>query len=138
MLTLVRSKIEGTYCLYGIHFHGIEKRINIQAINLLLRNVSSYPFISLLRKPTSLCWEDLYALNVCRVIEDNDIDLIHAHFAHPEGLVGLLVKRRARKPLVVTVHGHDILVDSSIRYGVRLSKRFDSLIHKVLNSAALL
>ena len=80
----------GTHRLYGIHFHGIEKRINIQAVNLLSRNVFSHPFISLLRKPTSLCWKNLYALNVCRVIEDNDIDLIHAHFTHPEGLVRII------------------------------------------------
>jgi len=132
---LVRSKIEGDSLSYGIHFHGIERRISIQAVNLLLRSVSSYPFISLLRKPTSLYWENLYALNVCRVIEENDIDLIHAHFAYPEGLVGLLVKRRARKPLVVTVHGYDILIESSVKYGIRLSKRFDSLIHRVLNCA---
>ncbi|AWR87723.1 glycosyltransferase [Meiothermus taiwanensis] len=34
-------------------------------------------------------------------------DLIHAHFAHPEGTLGLLLKRRWKKPLVVTLHGDD-------------------------------
>ncbi|GEM82830.1 glycosyltransferase [Meiothermus hypogaeus] len=34
-------------------------------------------------------------------------DLVHAHFAHPEGTLGLWLKRRWRKPLVVTLHGDD-------------------------------
>lgn len=34
-------------------------------------------------------------------------DLIHAHFAHPEGTLGLWLRRRWRKPLVVTLHGDD-------------------------------
>jgi len=34
-------------------------------------------------------------------------DLIHAHFAHPEGTLGLWLRRRLRRPLVVTLHGDD-------------------------------
>ncbi|MCX7783842.1 MAG: glycosyltransferase [Meiothermus sp.] len=34
-------------------------------------------------------------------------DVIHAHFAHPEGSLGLILKNRLRKPLVVTLHGDD-------------------------------
>ncbi|GIW26159.1 glycosyltransferase [Meiothermus sp.] len=34
-------------------------------------------------------------------------DLIHAHFAHPEGTLGLWLKRRWHKPLVITLHGDD-------------------------------
>jgi glycosyltransferase involved in cell wall biosynthesis len=61
--------------------------------------------------------------------------LIHAHFAYPEGLVGLLAKKRTRKPLVVTVHGYDILVEPAVRYGVRLDKRIDTIVSEVLSEA---
>jgi len=132
---VVRPKIEEDSLSYGIHFHGVEKKIDIQAVKSLLRNITNYPLISFLRKPPSLYWENLYALNVSRVIERNNIDLIHTHFAYPEGLVGLLAKRRTETPLVVTVHGYDILVEPSVRYGVRLDKSIDRLVCKVLNSA---
>ena len=98
---MVRSKIEKESISYGIHFHGIERRYDIQALNILARNIMSYPPTSLVRMPTLLYWENLYALNVSKVVEKNDVSLIHAHFAYPEGLIGLLAKRRTGKPLVV-------------------------------------
>jgi glycosyltransferase involved in cell wall biosynthesis len=133
---LVRSTIEGSSYSYGIHFHGIGRKYDAQAFNFLVRNIIiCYPPISLLRKPTAFYWENLYALNVSKVVERNDISLIHAHFAYPEGLVGLLAKRRTEKPLVVTVHGYDILVERSTGYGARLDKRMNAIICKVLNGA---
>jgi len=132
---VVRSRMEKDSISYGIHFHGIKRKIDPQALNMIVRNFTSYPPISLLRKPTTLYWENLYALNVSKIIEKNKIDLIHAHFAYPEGLVGLLAKKITSKPLVVTVHGYDILVEKSVKYGVRLSKRIDAVVRLVLNNA---
>jgi glycosyltransferase involved in cell wall biosynthesis len=132
---IIRSKIEKESKSYGIHYHGIEGIYDIQALNLLARNIAYYPPISLIRKPTSPYWENLYALNVSKVVERNDANLIHAHFAYPEGLVGLLAKRRTGKPLVVTVHGYDILVEPSVGYGIRLSLRLDAIVRKVLDEA---
>jgi glycosyltransferase involved in cell wall biosynthesis len=132
---VVRGKIEGDSISYGINFHGIKKLIDPQALNMLMGNIMFYPPISLLRNPIYLYWENLYALNVSKIIEKYDLDLIHAHFAYPEGLVGLLAKRRTGKPLVVSVHGHDILVESSVRYGVRLDLRLDAIVRKVLKEA---
>ena len=37
-------------------------------------------------------------------------DAVHAHYAVPSGVVGLWFRRWARRPLVVTVHGSDVLV----------------------------
>ena len=132
---VIRSKIEKESISYGIHFHGIEKKIDLKAVTLSLRNMTTYPPISLLRNPISIYWENLYALNVSQVIEKNDIDLIHAHFAYPEGFVGLLAKKVAGKSLIVTCHGYDILTEPSIRYGIRLSLRFNFIVNKVLNKA---
>ncbi len=39
-----------------------------------------------------------------------ECDLIHAHYAVPQGLLGVLLKLAKGKPLVVTVHGSDITV----------------------------
>jgi glycosyltransferase involved in cell wall biosynthesis len=132
---IVRSKVEANSFSCGMHFHGIGKKLDIQTIGLMLRNFPLYPPIALLRRPTSVYWEQLYASNVSNVIENYCVDLIHAHFAYPEGLVGLLAKRRTRKPLVVTIHGYDICIEPSIRYGVRLSKRIDAIVSQVLNNA---
>ncbi len=35
-------------------------------------------------------------------------DIVHAHYAAPQGVLGLILKRLLRIPLVVTVHGTDI------------------------------
>jgi glycosyltransferase involved in cell wall biosynthesis len=130
---VVRSYIEGESISYGIHFHGIERMYDIQVLNFFARNITCYPPISLVRKPTALYLESLYALNVSKVVERNGIGLIHAHFAYPEGFVGLLTKRDTHKPLIVTVHGCDILTESSVNYGLRLNKKLDYIIRKVLN-----
>ncbi|MBI5252794.1 MAG: glycosyltransferase family 4 protein, partial [Euryarchaeota archaeon] len=39
-----------------------------------------------------------------------NFDLIHAHYAVPQGFLGVLLKKVLRKPLVVTLHGSDITV----------------------------
>ncbi len=39
-----------------------------------------------------------------------NFDIIHAHYAIPQGFLGLLLKKVKKKPLVITVHGSDILV----------------------------
>jgi glycosyltransferase involved in cell wall biosynthesis len=131
----VRSKIEKDSFSYDMRFHGIERRIDNGAIRMIPRTLSLCPLISLLRKPTSIYWENLYAESVSRVVEKNNVDLIHAHFAYPEGLVGLLAKRKTKKPLIITVHGYDILIEPSVGYGVRLSRKIDAVIRMVLNQA---
>jgi len=132
---VIRSKIEGDSLSYGIYFHGLERMIDALAIKLFLENAFTYPPISLLRKPWIIYRENRYALNAIRVVKKYNVDLIHAHFAYPEGLVGLLVKRKTGKPLIVTVHGHDINVVPEVGYGIRLDRRFDILIRTVLKFA---
>jgi glycosyltransferase involved in cell wall biosynthesis len=134
---VVRSKIEKDSISYGIHFHGIERKYDFQAFNLLARNITCYSPISLIRKPTALYWENLYALNVAKVVEKNDIDLIHAHFVYPEGWVGLLCQARlkTRIPLILTSHGYDLNVIEEYKYGIRLKCRYNQIIRKVCKTA---
>jgi glycosyltransferase involved in cell wall biosynthesis len=51
--------------------------------------------------------------NVYHVIKKENIDVLHAHYLVPPGLVGSLAKKAARLPLVVTCHGSDVFVFSS-------------------------
>jgi len=135
---IIRSKIEEDSYSYGIYFHGEKTKVDSQAIELIMRNLLLYPIVSLFRKPTSIYGENRYALNVSRVIEKNDIDLIHAHFAYPEGLVGLLLKRLINKPLIVTTYGYDIQIEQSINYGIRLKRRYRALVDKVVKKADII
>ena len=41
---------------------------------------------------------------------NSDADLIHAHYAIPQGVVGALLKKIRKKPLILTVHGSDLMV----------------------------
>ena len=77
----------------------------------------------------------MYAKGVTNVIKQNQIDLIHAHWAYPEGFVGLLAKQSTDKPLVVTLHGKDILAESATRYGMRLYKHRNTAVKQVLQKA---
>jgi len=132
---VVRSKIEKDSLSYGIHFHGIEKKIDSQALNALMRNITYYPPVSLLRKPAALYWENLYASNVSRVIGKNNINLVHAHFIYPEGFAGFIVKRWFKIPLIITAHGYDLNVVPEYSYGLRLKSQYDLLIRRVISYA---
>jgi hypothetical protein len=73
---VIRGKIEGGSISYGIHFHGIEKLIDPQALNMFMKNIMLYPSIFLVRNPIHIYWENLYALNVSKIIEEYHLDLI--------------------------------------------------------------
>jgi glycosyltransferase involved in cell wall biosynthesis len=130
---IIRSKFEEDSYSYGISFHGVKS--NPKALALTVKNLSIYPTTSLLRKPTSIYWENLYATNVSKIVKKYNISLIHAHFAYPEGFVGLLAKKENKKPLIITCHGYDINVLPEIGYGIRLSKKYDALIRLTLENA---
>ncbi len=57
-----------------------------------------------------------------------DYDIIHAHYAIPQGLSGALIKKVRKKPLVITVHGSDLTVLGE-------SKFFRPLLKWVLDEA---
>ena len=134
---VVRSRIESESISYGIHFHGIERKYDTEALNFLARNITCYPPISLVRKPTVLYGENLYALNVAKVVERNAINLIHAHFAYPEGWIGLLcqAKLKTRVPIILTSHGYDLNIVKEHKYGIRLDSRYNLIIKKVCKTA---
>jgi len=132
---VVRANMERDSFSFGMHFHGLERKINMRGVISVLRDFHIYPPTFLLRKPATIYWESLYATRVTKVIEQYGIDVIHAHFAYPEGLIGLLARKRTGKPLIITIHGYDILLEPSVGYGARISKRIDAIISRVLKCA---
>lgn len=77
----------------------------------------------------------LYSCFIIQLVERYEIDVIHAHFAYPEGLAALLAKNFVRKPFILTLHGYDIITEPLINYGIRLKKRYDILVRKILSKA---
>ena len=131
----IRTFAEIESCCFDIHYHGINSSFGLSYISFFFKHWSSFPRASFLLPPWQLLYLSKYAQTVSNIIHKNNLSIIHAHFAYPEGFVGLLTKRETGQPLVVTVHGTDILIEPSIGYGVRLNKKYDSMVRSVLKSA---
>lgn len=69
------------------------------------------------------------------VVRTEKIDLIHSHFAWPDGFGGTLTRAHTGRPLVASLRGTDILVDPAIGYGRRSSPAYDSAIRRLLETA---
>lgn len=76
-----------------------------------------------------------YGKGVEKLVRKHDPDIIHAHFAYPEGFAGVLAKRRTQRPLLVTLHGYDVLVEPTVNYGCRLDLAVDRVVRTVLTEA---
>jgi glycosyltransferase involved in cell wall biosynthesis len=63
------------------------------------------------------------------------IDLIHSHFGWPNGVGGMFVRNSAKKPLVTSIRGMDILLNEAIGYGNRRDSFFDNAFRKLLKTA---
>ena len=118
----------------GLHVHNISEimSVGIPAINLA--NIVDLP-LGILLNPKIFGATIPFSLLITKLVKRFKIDLIHAHFAYPEGFAGLLAKNSTGKPLIVTLHGYDILMDPSIGYGIRLNKHCDFIVRKVLREA---
>jgi len=61
------------------------------------------------------------------IMKKNSVDLIHTHWILPQGLIGVLLKKIFKVPLLVTVHGSDLFpLKSSL---------FKNLQHNVIKNA---
>jgi glycosyltransferase involved in cell wall biosynthesis len=70
-----------------------------------------------------------------KIVKRYDVDVIHAHFAHPEGLVGSFAKQNTHKPLVISVLGYDVQSDPKSGYGALSRKDTAYLVRKALVAA---
>jgi N-acetyl-alpha-D-glucosaminyl L-malate synthase BshA len=135
-VSVARFKFEGDARAYGVSFYDLRKSLLLK-LPRELNKLVHYPTSALLRSPPSFYMELLYSKHIEDLIKRLEPDLLHAHFAYPEGWAAYLAKvgLGQRIPLVVTLHGYDILVEPSVGYGIRLSKRYEALVKKVLNAS---
>lgn len=68
--------------------------------------------------------------NAKSTIEKNKINLIHAHWLIPQGLIGAMLKKKYKLPLIVTIHGSDLFPLKN--------KFFKSLQKKVADNADII
>ncbi|MBW9223553.1 glycosyltransferase [Methanothermococcus sp. SCGC AD-155-E23] len=64
-------------------------------------------YIKGIRGPTYTCMGYLLGK---KLIEKYNIEIIHSHYAFPQGFLGALLSRKYRIPHVLTLHGSDVLL----------------------------
>ncbi|WP_448577433.1 glycosyltransferase [Thermosphaera sp.] len=133
---VARSKQEGESCCYDVCFHDITRpklQLFLSNINMIVR----YPPLTWFRISPSLYFELAYSKHVADLIKKLRPEILHAHFAYPEGWASYIAieASKTKTPFVVTLHGYDILVEPQVGYGIRLNKRHDLLVKRVLNEA---
>ena len=105
-----------------------------RSMRFLLRSAMSMPPANLLS--VGDCYQ---ATRIERVAVDlvrqERVDVVHSHFAWPDGFGGSLVKRRTGVPLVACLRGADILIDRAIDYGARQRPFFDRNLRRLLRAA---
>ena len=116
----------------GVLIHDV--RFNLADFLFSLPNLLELPRPRLSRlKETGILLS--YSRGVEKLVRKHNVDLIHAHFAYPEGVVGLVAKKRTGRRLLVTLHGYDILVEPTVNYGCRLDPEIDRVVRRVLREA---
>jgi len=70
----------------------------------IVKNLKTEP-ISLIQVPLFILSQ---FVSVIKIIKNKKIDIIHAHWSFPQGLIGLLCKYLHNIPYIVTIHGSDI------------------------------
>lgn len=133
-VSVVRGLYSKNLEIDGIRVYNL-KRVNLPSFSFLLKGIPSFPFSSFLHPFESYFYCSNYAQTTMQAAVEHRVDLLHAHFAYPEGFVASLARNFVRKPLVVTLHGSDILTEPSIEYGDRLRKDCDDKIRRVLETA---
>jgi len=113
----------------GIHVHGLKlfspRNLFIGFSSLWGLPTSSFPLKELGR--TGVLFS--YGKQVERIVKCCNIDVVHAHFAHPDGFVASVAKKYADKPLVISVLGYDVQSHPKSGYG-SLSKRHTTYLVK--------
>ncbi|MEM0464172.1 glycosyltransferase [Pyrobaculum sp.] len=131
---VVRNAVgKGVTIALNIHYHDVPKWKALDAFFFALSRLGD--FSPLLRHPKHLYREARYALLLSKTLQRTIPDVVHAHFAYPEGHVARIALKDKKIPLVLTLHGYDILTEPSINYGIRLSKKYDKIVRRVLNYA---
>ena len=118
---------------YPPHIGGVSSHTHLLARELVKRgdnvHVLTYPHPDIrghLKNPDGITVETAYTVNIKglrgmlfffssilklrHMVKEYDIDLIHAHFIIPPGLIAVIMGGLTKKKVAVTVHGSDIFI----------------------------
>ena len=79
---------------------GALERLGVEVI--LVKSINSTPHYNILRRYSELLWQSLKNVR-------QSFEVIHVHYPTFTGVYGGLIKLARRKPLVVTLHGSEII-----------------------------
>jgi glycosyltransferase involved in cell wall biosynthesis len=124
--------------LRGAHLRSAPARRSVRsrlaATGFLLRLSAQYPPANLAR-PLKVHRVARLEHLAAEIVRREHIDVIHSHFAWPQGYGGMLARAATGRPLIATLRGTDILVDPSIGYGRRKDPSFDRAVRRLLRTA---
>jgi glycosyltransferase involved in cell wall biosynthesis len=106
----------------------------VGAAAFLARSADGIPSLNMLQPVSSYRQARLEHL-AAAIVKEEGIDLIHSHFAWPQGFGGSLAQAATQRPLVASLRGTDILLDETIGYGRRVDPAFDRALRRLLKSA---
>ena len=106
----------------------------LEVAAFLVRHARQVPFQYLL-EPGLLRHAARLELRAAAIAREEGIDIIHSHFAWPDGFGGMLARAETGVPLVASLRGTDILLDPGIKYGRRMDPAYDRAIRRLLATA---
>ena len=89
--------------------------------------------LALIQMPFLIISEFIFSY---KIIKKENIDMIHAHWILPQGIVGVILKKIFKKPLLVTVHGSDLFPLKSKFFQALQKFVLKNMDHMTLNSKA--
>jgi len=103
-VSVARFKSEGNAHAYGVGFYDVSKSL-LLSLPLRMSILAHYPSAVRFRPSLSLLSELLYSAHVLDLMKRLNPDLLHAHFAYPEGWASYLAKVSSKRtiPLIVTL-----------------------------------
>ena len=106
----------------------------VQASRLLVRPVEGLPVPDWanLKQWYGSGWVEYVA---AKIVQEEQIDVIHSHFAWPNGQGGIIARALTGRPLVAALRGTDLLTCSEIGYGARHRPAFDTAVRRLLGTA---
>lgn len=109
-------------------------RERARSARFLLQSSSAMPSANLLSIPD---WYQAGRVEriAAELVQREGIDVVHSHFAWPDGLGGILVKQMTDVPLVACLRGADVLIDPEIGYGSRERRFYDRNLRRLLQRA---
>ncbi|MBA2862577.1 glycosyltransferase family 4 protein [Methanococcus maripaludis] len=111
----VENLIKNLNKIDSFEFHILNYNFDVTIENSFENvTVHKIPYFSKLRGPSYIL--NGYKLGK-KIIKNEKIDLIHSHYAAPQGFLGAVLGKKCNIPTVLTLHGSDVLNLSKNTFG---------------------